>query len=168
MTDHATRARAIAERLANWVVTKRPVYFECETVFNKEIAAALDQAKKEGSGELGELRLRLNCPMIAPSCLVCGQQRELVIKHLEAAAIGVCEVCRTAAQAAQPVWSTDKPTYDGPWQWRSSKECGRAVIYIRVLPDPMTGVPRIWQDVPNNGTWIDYGEWAPCPLPREA
>jgi hypothetical protein len=47
MTDHATRAREIAERLANWVVTKRPVYFECETVFKKELAAALDQAAQE-------------------------------------------------------------------------------------------------------------------------
>jgi len=48
--------------------------------------------------DLGDLRLRLNCPPVAPSCLVCGHVEPLVITHLEATAIGVCEECRSAAQ----------------------------------------------------------------------
>lgn len=61
----------------------------------------LDQQAKElerVKGELGDLKLRLNCPMRAPSCLVCGQVKPFVIAHLEASSIGVCEECRSASQ----------------------------------------------------------------------
>ena len=49
--------------------------------------------------ELGELKLRLNCPLAAPSCLLCGQVKPFVISHMEAAAIGICADCRDAQTA---------------------------------------------------------------------
>jgi len=126
-------------------------------------AAALDQAAQEAVTELGDLRLRLNCPMVAPSCLVCGQQKELVIRHLEASAIGVCGDCRNAAQAAQPVWSTERPTVEGHYWWRHEAYAGGPHVYWLVerlgkLVDSYTS-----EELPAGGEWA-----GPLPLPREA
>lgn len=82
----------------------------------------LDQQAKElerVKGEFGDLKLRLNCPMRAPSCLVCGQVKPFVIAHLEASSIGVCEECRSASQLLAAMtderdkWKVESETWRG-------------------------------------------------------
>lgn len=62
----------------------------------KKLKAELAQSREMLNG-LGEWKIRLMCPMVAPSCLLCGQQRELVVKHIEVP-VGVCEKCRSSQQ----------------------------------------------------------------------
>ena len=131
----------------------------------RSILKAALQAAQEAVTELGDLRLRLNCPMVAPSCLVCGQQKELVIRHLEASAIGVCGDCRNAAQAAQPVWTKEKPTKEGWYWWRSGD-----IVGIHVLEfDGDEGGELVCMTTDGDTIEEMGGEWAgPLPEPREA
>ena len=164
MTDHATRARELYATIRGRLIY--PSNAEDEKAAAIElIAAALDQAAQEAVTELGDLRLRLNCPMVAPSCLVCGQQKELVIRHLEASAIGVCGDCRNAAQAAQPVWTKEKPTKEGWYWWRSGD-----IVGIHVLEfDGDEGGELVCMTTDGDTIEEMGGEWAGhLPEPREA
>jgi len=190
MTDHATRAREkmmneLVNKFLSWPLPDSVCSDLCATqrgaphrsgttlltatearqMIEYLFAAALDQAAQEAVTELGDLRLRLNCPMVAPSCLVCGQQKELVIRHLEASAIGVCGDCRNAAQAAQPVWTKEKPTKEGWYWWRSGD-----IVGIHVLEfDGDEGGELVCMTTDGDTIEEMGGEWAgPLPEPREA
>lgn len=49
--------------------------------------------------ELQQLRekydeyFQLQCPIVQPSCLMCGQQKEFTIKHLKLGSVGICVDC---------------------------------------------------------------------------
>lgn len=81
----------------------KATYEQLLELCNQQRQALTQQAQeverlKLKEAELGELKLRLNCPMLAPSCLVCGQVKPFAIRHIEAHAIGVCGECRSASQ----------------------------------------------------------------------
>ena len=93
------------EQVARWDLSpgdtvERDVYGHFVEFYEYAVLRAKleEQTERAEKAELvlADLRLRLNCPMEAPSCLVCGQQAPFVIQHLEAA-IGVCEECRSAS-----------------------------------------------------------------------
>jgi len=133
-----------------------------ETII-RHIAAALEAERTE----LGDLRLRLNCPMLQPSCLLCGQQRELVVRHLEAQAIGVCELCRKRASEPRLRWSPDKPTVAGLYFWRYGK--GYNSTIREVFNAGVAGV-LLFRDFESSGQSVAsaVGEWAgPMPMPEE-
>ena len=70
-----------------------------------------------------------------------------------------------ADQAAQPVWTTDKPTVAG-WYWWRQGGCDR-VRYVHAVRDNLLRVeaPDGWFE---DMHFVD-GEWAgPLPLPKEA
>ena len=71
-------------------------------------------------------------------------------------------------QAAQPVWTREKPTVAGAYWFRSHQYSARIV---EVKEEIETGV-LIWCDCESTWDLVDRpnesGEWAPCVLPREA
>lgn len=149
MTDHATRAREIAERLANWVVTKRPVYFECETVIRKALAAALTRAAEEAAEEAHESHAWEISPAMA----------QAKIDQLNA-----------QLQAAQPVWSKEKPTVGGCYGW---KRPGHEPDFAHVWEIDGRLRFQCHRDSEDDAIWVDDAypdtEWAgPLPMPREA
>ena len=94
------------EQVARWDLSpgdtvERDVYGHFVEFYEYAVLRAKleEQTERAEKAELvlADLRLRLNCPVEAPSCLVCGQQKPFVIQRIDAAAIGVCKECRSAS-----------------------------------------------------------------------
>jgi len=143
-----------------------------EHLFTDFIAAALAQAAQEARSRIAELEAEQICegneyrkfaqeiappgtPLATDGMISFGKLREVV----EAA----------IAQAAQPVWSTEKPTVAGWYWWRNKQlkyeeDMEPRIVEVRLYAgDLAIGNCRLAQSS------FLKGEWAgPLPLPREA
>ncbi|MFN3075976.1 MAG: hypothetical protein ABT940_03660 [Alphaproteobacteria bacterium] len=189
MTDHATRAREkmineLVDKFLSWPLPDSVCADLCamkqgyphrsgttllsaieakqmmEHLFTDTIAAALDQAAQEAKGYRSESDdERWLREMVEDYRL---ESDNNLTAHRVAINTYIHKL-RAELQAAQPVWSKDKPTVAG-WYW------------FRIAPGHMAIIERydmsasglvMW----NNGRIFPIldGEWAgPLPLPREA
>ena len=162
MTDHAQRAREMtptelkARRIANELIG--------QTGAEKEriIAADLEQAAQEAASRITDLEREIQS---LRSC-----QCEGCDESLEGSAY--CEKCFRKLQAAQPVWSGDKPTKAGWYWWRMTLPVAQRFM-LCLSPHPHADRVGLWvsgihlQGLSNLDDW--GGEWAgPLMEPREA
>ena len=114
------------------------------------IAAALDQAAQEAVKSF--------------------EQREQDMRHIEHRADILWtdrEELKAQLQAALPVWTTDKPTVAGWYWWRRLPDyCHGIPLHIRER-DGVLYLEREGFLSPQTPNSLN-GEWARCPLPKEA